>query len=63
MDKNQTIQKFNVVANTFSVLGKSIEKNLSVESKETTNNVVCHLADMLIDEINELKNSFGCEVK
>jgi len=60
MDTAQKVQKFNGVANIFGVFGKTIEKSLATEGGEKENILICSLADMLIEEINEIKNAYGC---
>jgi len=57
---NPSIQKFNSTANTFSVLGKLIDKSLSQSEKEIGGTIVCEIADLLIKEIQDIKESFGC---
>lgn len=62
MDKNQKVQKFNGVANIFTVFAKAIEKSLAEDGEEKGNFLICGVADMLISEINEIKNAYGCEI-
>jgi hypothetical protein len=64
IDNNQMEQKFNGMENTFDVFAKVIDKEISSpEKKEGENVLVCSIADMLINEINDLKNSFGCPIE
>lgn len=63
MDKTQLINKFNGIANVFATFGKASEKFISAEIENGATVLLCDLADMLIEEINQFKNSIGCPVK
>lgn len=60
---NPSIQKFNSMGSTFSVFGKVVEKALSEPDKEIANSLVCQIADLLIKEVQDIKESFGCNAK